>query len=170
MTRNILVGLMLFLLSGCSIGYGKHEASFEGPTGFKSIKTYSIGQQYEERATDLALADKISAQAYRIRVKADLDKALAEQNGQTTHPTNVVIGVVVNDDDKKTVVFRHPYLNETIEVAPEDREFIECPEIPRKILIKFSDQKNFYEKSFKKEATVYDGRKIDFSIKVWSKS
>ena len=163
MTKKIsLLIVFLVMISGCA---GKRNATYNvADDGTITHKDTNISFfQPSVGPTDLTRANLINSQA-------KINEAIAKQiqQGSAGAVIGQYIGVIINQDPRKSVYIYHPSRNEIRKIKPGDYSLFIVSEIPDYISVRFSGEKNNQRMRIWKKSKVYNGIKIDFGARIES--
>ncbi len=160
----LVVIVIMMVASACSVGPSRRSAELTpGETG---------GVRYSESSVGIltpTTSPESMARAERGLAEAELTRSMAAQveQGRAGEVAGSHQGVLINQDNRRTVYLYHPTRNIVEEIRPSEALFFFTTHVPDHLNIRWSGDDRLYEQETFKESGVYSGRKIDFGARVW---
>jgi len=155
---NILISIYLLIsLSGCG---GFYSNQYKVENGYTSNEGFTILPN-QETSTSLARAEL-------IRSQAALNYRMAELMGKDDgiNSGNHFVGIIINDDPRKTAFVSHPEMSQKIVILPENFSPIYTKKIPKEISV-YNSSGNY--RIFRPDLTggTYNGLNYVFGLRLY---
>jgi len=163
---GILAIGLIFVITGCGT---KQHAQITNPNGEKVYSSFHLGiLPGPDNAVSTAVAQ---ARLEQGAANAALTRALAKQieEGDVATMAGQYIGVIVNQDPRKTAYVFHPSEGRIIEIDPGGGyQIIRVTAIPRHISVRFAGEKRNVRRRIYAETKTFNGIKTDFGARIES--
>lgn len=123
----VILGFLLSL-SGCGGLYGNQYKTQNGYTWNKGFTIIPV----QENSVSLARADYIRSQAALNYRMAEL---MGSKNITNNGNDDYYVGIIINDDPRKTAYVSHPEMNQKIIILPDSFSPIFTKKIPEKLCV-----------------------------------